>query len=363
MTTRQARRFNRYSIVFFFFVFLFPPPLRAEEHLTFGDIVTMLDHSGKEFNYLGTKFVIDYTHAGQSSLVKVTYGASGWEKREVSQADPGQSQIILDDGKYLWHYIPSQASVIKKKRKMSFGDLSKRLRRQNDLIRQNYDIHIDIPPAEPDSGVDAPIPAVSGDLVVSFRPKSKDRPFWKLWIEREHGLVVRTEIYDINGKLALLSAFSDLTFTPKISKNTFEIVVPKGTKMRTALEKNFHSFEDAQKEVSFSIVAPAYLPTGFELATIILSKTRQGEKVQFAYIDGMSSISIFEETQHSRPPENLSEQTTERAMAIQDAVKGTFYDQGLLKILRWRRDQKLQITLVGEVSDSELLKIASSIIQ
>ncbi len=355
-------RFGRYSAVVFALVLVSSSSARAEETLTFEDIVSMLDHTGKEFNYLGTKFVIDYTHTGQSSLVKVTYGSPGLEKKEVAKAQSGESHIILDDGKNLWHYIPSKASVIKKKRNVSFGDLSKRIRMQNDLLRQNYHITIETLKDGDEQGVKSPIPSVSGDVVVTFQPKAEDRPTWKLWIEREHGLVVRTEIYDVNGKLALLSAFSELTFKPKLSKSTFEIVVPKGTKMRTAVEKSFDTVEAAQKEVSFPIAAPEYLPAGFKLAAIILSKTKQGEKVRFAYIDGMSSISIFEEKRHSKSEEE-EEGSDGTVVEAEDAVKGTFYDQGLLKILRWQRDQDLQITLVGEVSDSELLKIASSIIK
>ena len=46
-----------------------------ERDLQFDDIIEMLDHSGKRFSYLGTKFVVDYTPSRQSTtLVKVTYG-------------------------------------------------------------------------------------------------------------------------------------------------------------------------------------------------------------------------------------------------------------------------------------------------
>ncbi|MBD3308758.1 hypothetical protein GF339_20280 [candidate division KSB3 bacterium] len=331
----------------------------AESALQFDDIITMLDHSGKEFNYLGTKFVIDYTASRQSTtLVKVTYGAPGWQKKEVAPLQPGQSQIILDDGKFLWHYIPSQASVVKKKRRLSLGEISDRIHLQNSLIQRNYHITIEeSPPAKADP---TPLPAVPGDVRVAFQPKTGDRPSWTIWIEREHGLVVRTEIYGINGKLALLSAFSDLTFEPKISKKSFVMTVPKNTKMWTAVEKNYSSIEEAQPHVGFPISPPAYLPEGFVLASVIHSHTKRGEKVQLAYIDGMSSISVFEEKRQA--PSDASA----RAHAdtdLDENIKGTFHDQGLLKILRWRLNDDLYVTLVGEVADSELLKIASSLIQ
>jgi outer membrane lipoprotein-sorting protein len=340
-------------------IFLGAPGLAAEEQsLQFDDIIRMLDHSGKKFNYLGTKFVIDFTPSRRSTtLVKVTYGASGLEKKEVSPLQRGESQIILDDGKYLWHYIPSQASVVKRKRQVSLGEISRRIHQQNELIQQNY--HIDIEKLSPSSStatVDQ-IPSVTGDVMVTFQPKTKDRPAWKIWLDSEHGLVVRTEIYDINGNLTLLSAFSELTFQAEISKSSFKITVPKGTKMRTSIEKHFQTLEEAEQAIDFPISRPGYLPEGFMLAAVIYSQSQQREKVQLAYIDGLSSISIFEEKR-----DVSSETPTEpsKEVEINNAVKGTFHDQGLLKILNWQLNTDLQLTLVGEVADTELLKIASS---
>ncbi|GAK53699.1 hypothetical protein U14_04970 [Candidatus Moduliflexus flocculans] len=326
---------------------------------TFDDVLQLLDSSEKRFSYLGTKFIIDYTPTRRSTtLVKVTYGA-GLEKKEVSPLQNGEPQIILDDGKYLWHYIPSQASVIKKKQQLSLGKISQRIYSQNKLIQENYSIRIEqqdlaaIMPPIPQ------VPSVMGNVMVMFEPKHHDRPTWKLLIESEHGLIVRTEVYDVAGNLALLSAFSELTFQPKLSEKSFVVTVPKGTKMETSVENHFRTIEEAQAQASFSIVAPTYLPPGFILNGIISSPTERGEKVQFSYIDGMSTISIFEEKQATEVDASLG---ITKEVDINSSIKGTFYDHGLIKILRWALDAERIVTLVGEVSDSELVKIAASII-
>lgn len=338
------------------------PDIAAQEQsLQFDDIIRMLDPSGKKINYLGTKFVIDYTPSRRSTtLMRVTYGASGLEKKEVAPLQRGESQIILDDGKFLWHYIPSQASVVKKKRRVSLGEISQRIHQQNELIQQNYHIHIETLSATSAAAPASQIPSVTGDVLVTFQPKTKDRPAWKIWIDSEHGLVVRTEIYDVNGDLTLLSAFSELTFQPEISKSSFTIKVPKGTTMRTSVEKHFHTITEAEQELDFPISQPGYLPEGFVLAGIVYSQSEQREKVQLAYIDGLSSISIFEET-HEASSE-ISRETSQE-VEINPSIKGTFHDQGLLKILDWQLNTDLHLTLVGEVADAELLKIASSFAQ
>ncbi|MCP4399448.1 MAG: hypothetical protein GY801_19380 [bacterium] len=331
----------------------------AEEDLLFDDVIQMLDYSEKQFSYLGTKFVINYTPNRRSTtLVKITH-SSGLRKKEVASLKPGESsQVILDDGKFLWHYIPSQASVIKKKQRITLDRISKRIAGQGQLIQQNYDIHIKQIPQTSTGLSDLQIPSVTGDVMIAFQPKAQDRPAWKIWLEREHGLIVRTEIYDIEGKLALLSAFSELTFQPKLSKKSFVMKVPKGTTVQKSVEKHFRTVEEAQQETGFHISVPGYISPGFELASVIQSPSKRGEKVQLAYIDGMSSISIFEE-KHGSSPESTSGVSKE--VDINQSIKGTFHDYGLLKILRWRIGQDFYITLVGEVADTELLKIAASL--
>ena len=347
-----------FSIIWLLFSVLLPYGVFAESGLQFDDIVQMLEHPGKQFNYLGTKFVVDYTPARRSTtLVKITYGASGWEKKEVAPLQNGESQIMLDDGKFLWHYIPSQASVVKKKRRLSFGELSKRIRYQKDLIQQNYLITIEPHPQETNAANVPQPPSVKGDVIISLQPKTKDRPTWKIWIESEHGLVVRTEIYDMEGNLALLSAFSELTFQPTLPEKTFTMTVPEGTTVKTDVEQNFPSAAEAQAQVSFPISEPQYLPAGFIQSSVIVSKTQEGEKIQLTYIDGMSSISVFEDKR--TPAAEVS--STSKEIAISNTVKGTFYDEGLLKILNWYLAGDVHVTLVGEVADTELLKIAASI--
>ena len=250
------------------------------------------------------------------------------------------------------------ASVVKKKRRLSLGELSKRIRHQEELIQANYFITITTEVSEQVSVATTQPPSVQGDVMVTFHPKSHDRPSWKVWIENEHGLVVRTEIYDVAGNLALLSAFSELAFRPKLPEQAFTMTVPKGTTVTISLEETFQSAVEAQPSVSFTILEPAYLPTGFVLSSVIVSNVKKREKVQLTYIDGMSSISVFEEQRRAAAPEALK---ASKEVAINNTVKGTFYDHGLLKILNWQQDTDVSITMVGEVADTELLKMASSI--
>jgi len=247
---------------------------------------------------------------------------------------------------------------VKKKRRLSLGELSKRIRYQKDLIQQNYAIRIEPRQPQPDAAIDSQIPSVMGDIIVTFQPVTNDRPTWKIWVDREHGIVVRTEIFDLNGDLALLSAFSEITFQPKLPQEALTMTVPQGTTLKTSVEQTFQTGTEAQSEVSFPINEPDYLPSGFLLSSVIVTKTSPRERVQLTYIDGMSSISVFEDKLTAATPEVSK---TSKEVAINNNIKGTFYDHGLLKILNWQLTENVYVTLVGEVADTELLKMAASI--
>lgn len=343
-----------------FLLLLLPWCVQAKDDLQFEDIIQILDHTNEQFTYIGTKFIVDYTPTRRSTtLVKIARdAASGVQKQEVSALQAGESQIILDDGKFLWHYIPSQRSVVKKKRRLSLVELSKRIRSKKDLIQQNYAIYIETLQEEPELTTAPQHPLAMGDVTIHFQPKTYDRPTWKIWIDREHGIVVRTEIYDLNGELALLSGFSEITFQSKLPEEALTMIVPQGTTLKTSVEQTFQTGTEAQQEVNFAISQPTYLPPGFILSSAIVTKTEHRERVQLTYIDGMSSISVFEDKVATAAPE-VSKPSKE--VTINNTVKGTFYDHGLLKILNWQLTENVYVTLVGEVADTELLKMAASI--
>jgi negative regulator of sigma E activity len=195
-------------------------------------------------------------------------------------------------------------------------------------------------------------------MSISFQPMGTNRPARKIWIDREYGVPLRTEIYDLNGNLALLSMFSEIQFAPALDNETFNPQFPKDIIPKNITESRYADIPEAQDEITdFKLHSPTYLPEGFTLIGISRLKVGKSERIQLLYSDGLSSLSVFEDKPTVSPSGNS---LPAREVLINDK-KGVLYDQGLLKILDWNLED-IHVTLVAEISEDELLKVAGSIV-
>jgi outer membrane lipoprotein-sorting protein len=154
-----------------------------------------------------------------------------------------------------------------------------------DLLLRNYTVTAER--TEPIIGRAADV------LVIKHREAA--RPVKKVWVDRATHLILRTEYYDCDGKLASLTFYTDIEWNPKLDDALFEI--PEGWK-KVAIEDEatrHWNRESLSKEVAFNIREPAVLPAGFTLEGFHLYHCRCGvASAQLRYVDGLNSISIFE---------------------------------------------------------------------
>ena len=113
----------------------------------------------------------------------------------------------------------------------------------------------------------------------------------------------------------------------------------------------------AEEIAGFSIGLPGYLPGGFVRKCVRARHSRDYGEVQVLYSDGLSLLSIFEST-HFRP---LSEGGESRAVTVEvNGSPGRLQGLGLVSALSWQ-SPAAYITILGEVSRNEMLKVAESI--
>lgn len=321
----------------------------AQENPEFSSLIQTLEKSWeKKVSYLGVKIVVNYSSSQPDvKSIRIVHGPAAKEKREVFFLKEKKSQIILDDGQYVWHYIPSQAFIIRSKTFTFLENLIEDLKEREELIQQNYKIYLD-----------KQVQIMNRmSISIFFEPKGVNRPARKVWIDKEYGIPLRTEIYGLNGELVLLSTFSEIQFGTIPENDSFALKIPEGTLVKTLVESRYTDFAEAQNHVSFKLYSPSYLPKGFTLIGITHFKGRKGERVHLLYSDGLSSLSIFQDT--------LALASSGSSLPTREVdirgKQGVFYDQGLLKILSWKL-KDIHVTLIGEVSEDELLKVAASIL-
>jgi outer membrane lipoprotein-sorting protein len=216
-----------------------------------------------------------------------------------SQQTPASSQVVVcrKSGACRWEY---QAPALNGLVMIEKGDAVMRLdpvqkvasvgcaRREAgafDLLLKNYTVTAER--TEPIIGRPADV------LVVKHREPG--RPAKKVWVDRATSLILRTEYYDCEGRLATLTFYTDIAWNPQLDDGLFEI--PDGWK-KVALEDDAAKHwtrESLSKEVAFNVREPATLPAGFALDGFHLYHCRCGAaSAHLRYVDGLNSVSVFE---------------------------------------------------------------------
>ncbi|MCX7926260.1 MAG: hypothetical protein N2554_10680 [Fimbriimonadales bacterium] len=163
-----------------------------------------------------------------------------------------------------------------------------------------------------------------------------------LWIDKETGLILRYETSMHRNAPVLRMEMTRLELNPRLSPDLFTL--PQGVVVRP-LGGEYKSVEEAQRDVSFPIRVPSYLPTGAKLERVLVRR---------------------------RPPDNapivilLYQTPNARFSVFQARQKGEFDPQrpgrrpDRLNMRFWR-DGDYSFGIVGNLPRAEIEKIAASL--
>ncbi len=316
-------------------VFPAPGPAADGSHL--------LAHNGLtavEKNYRGRQTIIDFSNvAPQVTKLTVMYQPGGKERREYHAS----RSVAVIDGDYFYQYYPERKLAIKRKLPGGYDTLKKENLKQT-LI--SYDLKNS--PSEPIAGRRA--------RLYEFHPRQVDsRPVRKVWVDVETGLILRMEIYSPDNRLFWLSVFEDVDYKSRVSPASFSLKIPTGVKVVESKEGRCLSREEAEEKAGLRLNLPHYLPGGFVEKCVRAKRTDAYGEIQVLYSDGLSLLSLFES---SRPFQSTA---SGRSVEIEvGGAPGVWLQLGLVSALRWQSPQAY-LTLLGEISRDELLKVAESI--
>ena len=131
--------------------------------------------------------------------------------------------------------------------------------------------------------------------VLAIRHAQPGYPSKKIWVDRETNLILRSEYYSSDGKLASLTVCSDIEWSPRLDDSLFEIAADW---KQVALEDDSASLWDREKltkEVGFALKEPSWLPPGYVFDGFKVCRCRSGiASAQMRYVDGLNSFSVFE---------------------------------------------------------------------
>ncbi|MCZ6680765.1 MAG: hypothetical protein O7E52_26345 [Candidatus Poribacteria bacterium] len=199
--------------------------------------------------------------------------------------------------------------------------------------------------------------------LLTIAPRFEGRSTKRIWISREQGIILRIEDLDAKGHLRFLSVYTQMSFQPEdvqreISAFQEDTSSPTGAPQSTETV----SLEAAKAAFNQQLLLPDHLPEGFELQNITLMKLRPEPTVHLRYTDGLMVLSLFEESKGKR----FFERRRRGPRGGQtEHIHGTpvqIMARQQIHILRWFQGD-VGLTLIGEVSRSEMIQIAESLIR
>ncbi|MBC8229582.1 DUF4367 domain-containing protein [bacterium] len=239
------------------------------------------------------------------------------------------------------------------------------------LLKRNYNVTVSMG-GNLELSNESNIIAGRKAYLVEITPKHPGRPAKKLWLDAQKNVVLRMEDYSSDGRLISLLVYTEINFQKKIDEKLFAITPSARRNDKRRRESEPLSLVDAQKQSHFPILSPKYLPEGFVFEDVRIIKRNGTQYVHLHYIDGLTVLSLFESRANDanrldKPPPPKAEGHQGEEISIGE-VNCQIFSPGRERILHWTTKSALKsgaglnFTLIGEISKSEMIAIAESLI-
>lgn len=286
-------------------------------------LLERVSSSTRTLNYDGT-FV--YLHGQSMDTMRVIHKFDGKAERERLISLTGQASEVIRNKDKVLCVLPNSKKIIIEKAKQGLNSFPSVLAMNFSQIEDFYELSL------------LAGQRIAGRTTQGLRisPKDQYRYGYRIWIDEDNGLLLKTELVDgdkvieqmMFTSLDLRSDIADKLLLPSMDVSGFEQVNAEGAVTRKAATQGWHL---------------SWLPDGFsvsESAQVVLSEHEVADHI--VVTDGFSMVSIFIEPGASESLE--SEQIQKGALSAVRLVKDGFW-----------------ITAVGEVPAVTVKTIAEAI--
>jgi sigma-E factor negative regulatory protein RseB len=274
-------------------------------------------HSMKELNYRG---VLSYERGDHLESLRVTHGIVDGEPFERLEHLDGAHREVIRRGKQL-HCV--------------------QLGQHLDLLLHNHVLKPGLAGLDPYYDLQtAGDGRVAGRrcIDIAIKPRDEYRIGYRLALDRDTGLLLRSEALDANGQILERLQFVDV----EISRN-FKPEWLNGTDRAAPLAADAHTIDRVIEEVQMPW-RPRWLPPGFVLA---LAPHRPSEEV-LTYSDGLAVLSIFVTPAQADMPAGAGRASQGATVAVTKQIIST-------------GGAPFSITVIGEVPLATAQLVADSV--
>jgi sigma-E factor negative regulatory protein RseB len=278
-------------------------------------------------NYVG---VFTHVRGTRVETLRIIHRVRGRDISERLHSLDGSEREFVREGDVLTCYFPDIRSVLVERRSAD-GPLLGALPVIEDDTSQVYDIR----------GGERERLLGRTTRVVALHPRDEYRYGYRLWIDEESSMPLKTQLCDRSGAVIEQILFSSIDFPNRIPDSMFKPQVDSST----------FTVQRADQQIASKPLSPPALwaamklPPGFRMTTQS-SQALPGSKepvTHIVYTDGVASVSVFVEP---RKPESRSDQAPTRFGS--SSAFSTVVDDH-------------QVTAIGEVPPNTVQFIATQV--
>jgi sigma-E factor negative regulatory protein RseB len=250
----------------------------AADSKTINEWLMRMHEASKKRAYIGT-FVV--SSGGVMSSAKIWHVCDGNQQIEKVETLTGAPRSTYRHNDQVVTFMPEH-KVVRSEKRESLGMFPDLLKSTDSHIADFYSARQD--------GIER-VAGVEADIV-SLIPRDKMRFGYRVWTEREKGLVVKLQTLDTDGKLLEEAAFSELQLDAPVKMDKLLQMMNKVDGYR--VEKPVLVKTSASAEGwSLKGGVPGFKPMNCYKRPA--SGTAGDEPMQWIFSDGLASVSIFVE--------------------------------------------------------------------
>ncbi len=294
------------------------------------DWVARMDSAFQDFDYDG---VFSYYSGNDLATIRVVHKVIDGVEHERMVHLNGASREIIRRGQEVLCIVEPGDDLLALEGSIPAGPYARVFSRRFDAIGDSYDVRL------AGSGRVAGRPAKR----VAIVPRDGDRFGYRLWLDEETGLLLRSELHDLDGSNLEIFQFTSLEIG-NVSKEALEPSTSHGaiTSHLSASNQTFVSRNEPLKWYA------RWVPSGFRMTSADIRRPPADQKDVYTmmFTDGLTAFSVFVESM----PEGAGDVVSRNGatVAFTKLVDGP--------------DAEHLVTIVGEIPVVTARKIAEGVV-
>lgn len=295
-----------------------------------------LDDMNRAFRDLNYDGVFSYFTGSDLASLRVVHMVIDGEQRERLVHLNGAPREIVRTGDTVACILLPGDKLLELEGSIPSGPFARAFVRRFDRISGNYALSY--------FGEDRVAGRVALRIAVS--PKDQDRYGYRLWLDKEHRLLLRSELIDLNGARLEIFQFTSIVTGDAVKASSLNSEEPDGSMITHLTLANDNPTPVAKRDIRWRA---RWLPAGFTMDAADIRRTPSKLKTvnTMMYSDGLAAFSVFVEDMPESGAANMVSRNG-ATVAVTHFVPGPNQKNAL-------------VTLVGEVPEDTAWRVAKSI--